>query len=697
MHAPSRRDFLKTTSLLAAALPLSLQSGAAAPTPADAAPPGARRGLFFDREEIPRIRAALEEPRLAELRAKIIGMDLEAEARFLRDEIDLGDHIQDMARARVALEHAAFAHALTGGQRFLEVARLAIGRLHEYERWDYFLEGGDTTFGLQRAPEATIAMLCALDWLGEKLEPELRGEMERQIATKGAPACYVSLYGMKYPDRVRGWTMDPAEKFPYKMDLGRWPLILNATNLKVIPTCALGMAAAWFYGRHPQADRWLEMSRQSARAFSTMFGLDGSYDEGVGYWGYTAMHLVMQAEALWRLLGIDDRNLIDYSGSVRYALAMTMPTLGEPYTNPYEKKEYNATPKGVIDPAADMVNFGDSGVGLDVTSATWVAEVHGDPVAAHTAAQVGKLTHFPAAIWFRKDAKTRPPGRELHDVRLANDWVISRTGFGAKATVVAFRSGGPANHEHADRNSVIFKAHGERLFHDPFKAAYIPTSPRWQLRLTPAHTALLIDGKGHQYHDGSEGTNSSWASARITHFQADGKTMIAVSDATDAYRLVLPEAAFVERTIVFQKPEVLVIIDRVRFDGVSLPVQARFQVMNEDGLGSATADAAGFRIERPHATLAAIVRGRAEAKLTVKLDQHPLPREEGVYPFFEVMSPAATEHVFVTASTAAAKGGRHGALAIDFDGDLARVTGEHGGHPVDLRVRMMPDSARLEV
>ncbi|MGH8017699.1 MAG: DegT/DnrJ/EryC1/StrS family aminotransferase [Opitutaceae bacterium] len=317
MHVPSRRDFLKTTSLLAAALPLSLRADAASSTPAKEAKPGAKRGLFFNRDEIPRIRAALEEPRLAELRAKILDMDLEAETRFLRDKVNLRNHIQDMARVRVTLESTAFAHAITGDQRFLDVTRLAIGRL---------------------------------------------------------------LYGMKYPDRVRGWTLDPAEGFPFEMDISRWPLILNATNLKVIPICALGMAGAWFQGRHPQADRWLDMSRQSARAFSTMFGLDGSYDEGVGYWGYTAMHLVMQAEVLYRLLGTDERNLINYPGTIRFALAMTMPTSGEPYTNPKEISVYNATPKGVIDPAADMVNFGDSGVRLDITPATWVAETHDDAV-----------------------------------------------------------------------------------------------------------------------------------------------------------------------------------------------------------------------------------------------------------------------------------------------------------------------------
>ncbi len=651
-------------------------------------------GLLFDREDVPRIRAALEDPRFAALKKAVFDIDFEGTSRFLREEVRLDDHITDMARVRTILEHAAFAFVLAGDPRQLELARLAIARMHEYRRWDYFLEGGEKTFGLQRAPEATIAMICALDWLGDALEAELRAEMERQVAEKGAPACYTTLYGMKYPDRVRGWMMDPEEKFPFLTDLKRWPLILNATNLKIIPTCALGMAGVWFHGRHPEAGRWLEMARQSARAFSTMYGLDGSYDEGVGYWGYTTMHLVLLAEVLQRRLGIDDSRLIHYPGTIRFALAMTMPTLGEPYVNPCEPKVYNATPKGVIDPASDLVNFGDSGTGVDMSVAAWVARTHADPVSQYAAVAVGKLTHIPAAIWHRGDAPAQAPGVELHDVRLSNDWVVSRTGFSAADSVVALRSGGPANHEHADRNSVIFKAHGERLFHDPFKAGYIPTIPRWQLRLTPAHSAILIDGKGHQYHDGSEGTNSSWAEAHLTHYQADGRTVIAVSDATDAYRLALPEVAFVERVVVFQKPDVLVLIDRVRLEGGARPVQARFQVMNEDGRGTAEVGGAGFRVVRPHATLQAIAWG--SGGLACRTGELPLPSTEGVYPFIELESAAATEHVIVTACTAAPVGGVHGALRIEREDGIVRVRGEHGGQMVSLGVRLLAASARLE-
>ena len=275
----TRRTFLKTATALAGVCALNRANSTVAATPVPATAPALMSGLFFDHADIPRIRANLELPRFATLRAKLFGRDLAAEELFLRDEIKLTDHIMDQAKARGILEHAALVYALTGEKRELALARLAIQRLGAYAAWDYFLEGGTQVIGLQRAPETTIAFCLALDWLGAELSAAERAAMEEQIATKGAPACFLSLYGMKYPDRVRGWSMDPAEKFPGKMDLSRWPLILNATNLKIIPTCALGLAAICLQGRHPDAARWLELAQQSAQSFATMYGSDGSFDE----------------------------------------------------------------------------------------------------------------------------------------------------------------------------------------------------------------------------------------------------------------------------------------------------------------------------------------------------------------------------------------------------------------------------------
>jgi len=639
-------------------------------------------GLLFDESDLARIRANLELPRFVDLKSEILESDLDTQSKFLRDEISVKDHITDMGKARKIVEHASLAFALTRDPAQLTVARLALKRLTEYERWDYFFEAGDKPLGFQRAPEATIACCLALDWLGDALPEEERDAIEKDIVEKGAPACFNSLYGMKYPERVRGWTPDPAEKFPFETDMSRFPLILNSTNLKVIPICGLGFAAIWFQGRHPSAASWLDLARSSARAFSTMYGMDGSYDEGVSYWGYTTMHLIMFADALHRRLGIEDRDLVNYEGSVRYALNMSMATRGEPLEDKEANTPYNATPKGVVDLSKGVVNFGDA-MSSDLSIAPWVGHQYNDPVANFVGNEIGAMKYYPAAIWFRPDAPVEKPDAELLDVRFANDVVISRTGWSKDDAVVAFRSGGPANHEHADRNSILFSAHGERLFHDPFKASYIPTSPRWRLRLTESHTAVLIDGQGHQYHDGKEGTNASWSWARVIDYQADGKVMVVTSEATEAYQLVREDVQQVWRTLIYLKPDVLLIFDQVKLVQAS-PIQMRYQIYNDDECGHGEAIKDGFAITRPHAHLRAKVLASGET--SIKATRIDLPAEEGEHPLVEVESASATEHTVLTACLAQKSNLETGELTLQRDGNVWRISGVHNGLVVEVKI-----------
>ena len=686
----TRRSFLQTTSLLAASLPLvNLRLAGAEAAPA-AAPAGGRRGLFFDASDLPRIRANISDPRFADYWQSLVTADLADDTDFLEHKVRFNNHVADMMRVRQILERSSFVYAVSHDAKHLAVSKLAVRKILAYERWDYFLEAGKQTMGLQRAPEATIAMCCALDWLGDALTAAERAEIEKGIAEKGAPACYTTLYGMKFPDRVKGWGFDPEDDYPqaFRVSLARWPLILNATNLKVIPTAALGIAACALHGKHPQAEQWLELARSSAKAFSTMFGSDGSYDEGVSYWGYTAMHLAMFAEVLWRTRGIDDRNLINYPGTVRYALALTMPTVGTGLVPPNGPRNL-AVPTVRAESKNDIVNFSDALTNSDVSVAAWVARTHRDPLSQYFVRNFSEAKFPLALIWHEPAAPATPPGPELHDVRLSNDLVVSRTGWTAEDGVVALRSGGPSNHEHADRNSVIFKAHGERLFHDPFRAGYSYTTERWKLRLTTAHTALLIDGKGHQYHDGHEGTNSSWAWAHVTDFKTGKGWMTVTSNATEAYQLVNDNVVLVERSLVFLKPDVLLILDRVKLKAAQ-PVQARFQVFNDDEGGSCSANGATFEIVRPHASLRAKVAA-AGGQPTAKSLRHEISETEGVFPFVEVSSAAATDHSLLTVSTAAAKGAAHSELAIAHADGTWRVTGTHGSVRVNVVIAVTGD------
>ena len=685
---PTRRTFLKTSMALAASLPFARLSLNAAEA-GGAVPPvaSAKGGLLFDAADLPRIRANTQHPRFVKLWTEMTGANLADDTDFLQHKVRFNNHVADMLRCRQIVERSAFVYAVNGDAGHLAVTKIAIRKLLDYPKWDFFLEGGKQTMGLQRASEATIALAQALDCLGSALTSAEVADIEAGIANKGAPACWNSVYGMKYPDRVKGWTFDPEDDYPqaFRVSMARWPLILNSTNLKVIPTAALGIAGVLLHGRHPQAEQWLDLARSSAKAFSTMYGADGSYDEGVSYWGYTTLHMALFAEVLWRRLGIDDRGLLNYPGTIRYALAFTMPTKGEGF-DPTHGPRNLAVPTLKVDPANDIVNFSDSLTHSDVSIAAWTARTHRDPLAQHVALNVSSMKSHYGLVWFNEAATATPPTAALHDVRMSNDIVISRTGYTAADSVVALRSGGPANHEHADRNSVIFKAHGERLFHDPFRAGYAYTTLRFKLRLTAAHTALLINGQGHQYHDGHEGTNASWAWARVQAYKTGPGWMTVTSDATEAYEMVVPETKRVDRTLIFLKPDVLLMLDRVTL-ATAQPVQLRYQVYNDDDHGAATAVENKFTITRPFARLEASVHSDTAVGCAVL--RHDLPAEtEGVHPFVEATSAAATSHTLLTVAAArpSADSAASGDLAVTRNGLAWHVSGSHRGQKVNVTI-----------
>jgi hypothetical protein len=665
----SRRVFLQTTSLAAASLPFaSLLAPRAAADPA-AGPPARKRGLLFDEDDLPRIRANIAGPRYAPYWQKLESADLADDTDFLEHHVRFNRHSDDMARVRLTLERTALVAFVTGDPRQLAVAKLAIRRLLDYPKWDMFLEGGKTVMGLLRAAETTLALAFSLDWLARHLSPAERAEIEQAIAEKGAPATATALTGMRHPERVKGWTFDPQEDYPLNhTNLSRWPLILNSTNLKTVPATGLGVAACLLHGRHPKASEWLELARTSMREFATMYGSDGCYDEGVSYWVPTTLDMAVFAEVLWRTLGIDDRALINYPGTIQYALTMTLPRFDGP-----------AAP---IAPRYDIVNFGDANGSVEISLAAWVARTRGDPVSQFLARDVGEVKYHYGLLWYDASAPAAQPDPALLDNRMLNDLVVSRSGWGEADGVVALRSGGPANHEHADRNSVIFKAHGDRLLHDPFEAAYAAFLERWKLRFTDAHTAVLIDGKGHQYIDGRDGTNASDSFARVTAFETGPGWMRATSDATDAYQLVNAAVGRVERTVVFIKPDILLFLDRVEMRETPATVQARFQVFNEDGLGSCSAAGTSFRIKRPHACLHARVGARGA--FTVGTGRVAISEKEGIFPFAEVSAGPALSHLVLTACTAAPAGEDHGSLVLAGEGPTWRIQGEHRGRRLNV-------------
>ncbi|QYM79196.1 heparinase II/III family protein [Horticoccus luteus] len=675
----TRRKFLQGSlgagALVALGRPGKLSATVAAGDAATGWAPtsgGVRRGLVFDDADGPRIRATLARPEFAAFWASSTGADLAADTRFLTDELDLTKRNTHLLRATAILQRTAFTQAIAPEERQLALARLAYRRVMDFPRWDWILEDGKFPVGVMRGASTGIAVICALDWLGDALGDGAREAVVRRVGEEMGPAGFRAVGGMTHHEPMPHWSMDPVVSDIDHVDVSRWPEVLNHTNLRIIATSGLAAAACFLKGRHPDAEKWFELSRDSLRRFAGWMPADESFPEGPGYWGFTFTYYLLAVEMLRRTWGADERAVLDFPTMARYTLAAAMPTLARP---------------------DDCVNIGDANTAASVNPLAWIAREFRDSTAQAQVVRPGLMGAGDfqwAAIWFDATVPPRIAPDVTLDREVAPGLVLSRSGWALEDRVVCLRSGGPVNHEHADRNSVLFAAWGERLINDPLHASYSVSNPLWLLRQTEAHSAVLIDGRGHAYHHGEEGVNASKASATLLDHRVAHDWMRATSDATDAYRLAGLPVQRVVRTIVFLKTGLLIVFDAVDLTEAKT-VEVRFQAYNDDRRGQVSAAGATFAIERP----GAVLHGRvaAEGEVQVVSGRLDLPATVGVYPFAAVRAVAATRQRIVTAASAIRRGGAADALHWSRVGKTWRLTGTHAGQALRLTIEERAETA----
>ncbi|MFV1981262.1 MAG: heparinase II/III family protein, partial [Rhodothermia bacterium] len=512
----------------------------------------------------------------------------------------------------------------------------------KFEHWDFYMEG-DKIIGVQRAPASVVSISLAADWLGDRVSTEERAEWISVMGKRGSEPNYLSLYGIRNPREVQGWHFDSTSTFfeirpDHRTDLNRRPEITQTANLRAVPAAALIIGAITDRlenGSTPDNERWLEMGLFNIEAFGDIFKEDGSYHEGVTYGHYTATQIAQATAILQRHGGIDLRQLINWPGYAQYVLNMFMPTTEDPY---------------------EIVNFGDngnpkSGHGGNMARTSvpaWIARTFDDETAQWLGNNATGFRDHWSLMWYDPDVAEKPPegGPRLWVSDL--DWVVARNGFGADDLVVAMRSGAPANHEHADRNSIIVKCFGEQLVTDPSRPPYLYADPAWRMRLTEGHSAILIDGKGHEHHNGVEGTNASRSYARIvTSAEGDGYAYWK-SSATQPYRLVDVDIREVIREIVvlYDVPAVVVVDRMQKFESPS-PLEARFFGYNYDGQGSQFARTDGFITTRPGAVMRAHVM--SNKGVTVETGLLPIQEKRAArHPFASVITEPGTDVLLVT-------------------------------------------------
>ena len=621
--------------------------------------------LYFSSADLSFMKKNLKRPLFETFWQETLKADIQSDKKFLEYEIKFNNQIRHLLRADQILQRAAFVFAMTGNETHGELAKLAVRKILEFKKWDYFLEAGKYVIGLQRAPLTVKSLILAYSYLNDYLPPAEKEEILKQLPGKGIEPCYRSLYGMLHPEKVVGWGFDPESSFYEVRDMKNWPVILRHTNLRAVPLSALGLGTLFLGDRSPRASEWMKVVKESFDDFSTTYKPDGSYPEGTSYCQYASQELVIFLNALYRERRKDWYKRINWPGVMDFFLMTTMPSTTHPEGH---------------------VNFGDGGGGFSSDIGFWVAKMYQDGE-AQFAAKGYSQRHTPfSLLWFNPEAPAKRPAGKWFYRRFDIGWVVVTAGFKAKNFLLALRSGGPANHEHADRNSIILKCYSENLFVDNWHPPYNHLNPAWILRTSPAHNTVLINGKGHEYVNGLEGTNASLARAEVVREKITKDYAIVSSDAAPAYRLVIKNVKNVMRTFL-AVPELkfLVVVDTLKMEQGKAAFQARWFIDNEDGEGKIELNGSRFVFIRPQALLMGVCAGDHGVKLTQST--FPVPKKFGVFPYMDVSAGRKGQRItLITAAAALQKGSAPAGLSIRPVESGWEVTGKISGKEIRVTV-----------
>ena len=547
----------------------------------------------------------------------------------------------------------AFVYALTGDRDRAELARQHLALAIAEPHWDDMFAGEVPLGGLQAA-QITRAVALALDWLGDFLPEGDKRLALAALAEKGVEPCARMLYGMAQPETARDWRF--ASPRASELDLSRWPEILGHCNWQAVVACGCGFGALMLRATgHARAEEWLGLALGGMRHYATLYAADGSYIEGATYWSFGTSHLLMLAEALRRSGDADLYEELAWwlRRTIEFGVCMRMPYEGD-------QDLYGTVP------------FGDSGWRSNSMIGCVLARRFRDPLAQWAALNPPGRHSTESLIWYDSSIEPLPePPAHLLRRRFDIDWVTARTGWNRDDLLFAFRSGPPGNHEHADRNSFVLNQYGERLLVDCGGSSYERTDPGWEMRLTAAHNCVLIDGYGHEYIGGTEGTNASAATARIVGYHDCAEYLALVSDTTTAYK----GATLVRRTVVYFAAGLLVVIDELGAASPSI-FTARFHTDNTDGQASRQVDGCSATIHRPRGSL--LLKAAADTPIVLESGAHSIGDQKDCYRFVGVKtagSQARATLAILLVPFAAGQDGPHASLQPEAGGWRASARG----------------------
>jgi len=392
------------------------------------------------------------------------------------------------------LLHQTLAYRLTEDRKYLDNARAILNKVVE---WDPV---GPT--GVWENDHSAHALLHSFSIAYNQLGRDLPESERKKLAGNIEARCR-DMYGFLNPFMAKetsaGWMNDPDNNHPW------------------FCTAALGMGAMALMGEAPQAEQWLAFVTQMFYGcYFPRGGIDGGWHEGLEYWSFNLFFVFQFCSSLEEAAGIDL------------------------YEHPWLKntamfKIYVHPPVGGYVPFGDVKHNPPND--YDKLVMMRLASKYEDPLAwkyvDSIEAELSDNRLYYGLLWGDRGRSASKPMPEVPFAVHFRDigWAVSNNApFDADEQVILALHSGKffgrrCNHSHADQNSFIITAGGDRLLWDAgYYDSYLSPHHRHYSRLTLAHNTILVNGVGQvPYRPDTDGI--------ITRFEVEGNHVVMEGDA----------------------------------------------------------------------------------------------------------------------------------------------------------------------
>jgi hypothetical protein len=461
--------------------------------------------LFFSDEDVPHLKARLEQPELEWLWANV--------------ERNAGSATRQRQGWSRSIMCSGLAWQLTGERRYADAGietMLHIAAIPgPWSPSRNFLKYCDLD-----TARKTLPLGLGYDLLYDAMTEQQR-ETIRESLRKNAFAPYLKALARfdeedgRFEDEEGHWEWWSTAYF-------NWNAWINGD---------LGLAGLATLGDIPEAREVVEKARAALKFMHPEFDQgaeeSGGWDEGPMYWGTSVSHPTRFYAALERVLGTDDGffELPGMAKTMWYAIDFTAPD-GHWVSFQDCSNRLVLDPPSVLYYLAKRYNEPQFARHLDVNAASWHPMPYG--IIWRPAIETPPAPERPAAAWYR-------------DV----DWAVLRSG----ELFLPFKAGDMgANHQQHDANNLLLWVRGERMLNDP----------GYGHRTTEMHNCVLVDGHGHHNAGGRRPGVQTETYADILACGTVGGAPYLVADAAPCYEVPVTRA---QRHAVLTREGFVIVLD----------------------------------------------------------------------------------------------------------------------------------------